>query len=86
MQRWPGTIDSRGVGVCTTNRHNESHPPTFDSSPMRVVCVRRDCPQHHRQNLDVVVDVVAVAEVGVVGVVVAVVATGQPAHYQCHAR
>jgi len=77
-----------GTSICPTNQRNESHPPTFDSSPTRVVCVRRYCLRHHRLNLDVVVEVVAVAVLVVVVVVVvavaAVVATGQPAHCQHH--
>ena len=90
--RSDGHLITDDTGVCITNRHNESHPPTFDSSPTRVVCVRRYClrHRHHRLNPDVVVEVVAVA-VLVVPVVVAAsaaaaVATDQPAHYQHHSH
>ena len=61
-----------------TNPYNESRPPTFDSSPMRVAYARRYCPGPHLQNLDLVgVDVVVV-------VVAAAVETGQPVRSHSH--
>jgi hypothetical protein len=69
-----------------TNPYNESRPPTFDSSLMRVAYARRYSPGPHRQNLDPV-DVVAVVAVAVADAPAApadVVGTGQPAHSHSH--